>query len=187
VGIKEMDGSDYVTVNLDNMTSVIFHEGKLLLICKNTSSEASGGSHEDLLGMEVYEINQNIFNRIFSNIIYSNGKFGFMSADRKHVLPLNTEDTKFMEAVGVTQTTLDRAKSMTDDKNGYMELVKAAGLSHEHCIIFVNQILFHSPNLDEFEKFRREINPHIGVSEYHPVSSKFFESKIRHPVATSKQ
>lgn len=166
-----------VTVNMDRVLNVVLHEEKLLLICGDPSEDESTA----LPKMEIYEIDKNIFNKMFPSIFYSNSKFGFMAADKQHMIPLNVDDTKFMEAVGVTQESLDRVKFLTDGENNYMELIRKLGLTREHCIIFAGQILFHSPNLDEFNTYRRDMNPHIGVSEYHPI---FFEGiqkrDIRH-------
>lgn len=136
---------------MDEDTKIYLSEGK---IYKN---------HKELTGPEFYKLFPIIGQK-------DSGELVFINNDKSISIPLETLDFDFLSNLNISENTIARFQNYGKNQNNDLfNLVKAQGLEKEHCIIFMNKVMFHSTCKEKADAYERE-NSSIAFTRYGPIT-----------------
>jgi hypothetical protein len=112
------------------------------------------------------ELSRREFLDLFPSMCQSNsGKITFFSNDGNTSFQINESNEQFLSVLGVD---IPKFNSFKNYSNDVTEIIQKAGLEKEYCLLFGNNIVFHSFSKDDIEKYRRD-NPWVLLITYEPI------------------
>ena len=150
-------GTPELAITLQDMTGIGYDENEIYIIINKSGMEFS------------ISVTKEQLTQIFPNIIkYEDGQLGLTTQDRQGFLPIDKNDKKLLNMLGVAEVLVESLERNTKD-NKYYDIVNAAGFKDEYCLLFGDRILFHSKSKDETDAYKAQ-HSYLGFSEYIPNS-----------------